>query len=104
MVRASLVDTYFGQEFVHAAYVRLRPRSHLRLLRVGEFRGATNVLPARFRPAPAFRRAGQVALHVGEAAEDGHHQPPGADGHPCDYDASLKVPSGWTTTVQAHAR
>src|SRR5271168_984828 len=45
----------------------------LRLLSVGEFRGTAHVLPASYRAAPAFRRAGadQVALHVGQPAENG---------------------------------
>src|SRR5437763_16056208 len=34
------------------------------------------------------------------ASEDGWWLP----GHPCDHGASLRVPSRWTTTVQARAR
>ena len=34
------------------------------------------------------------------ASEDGWWLP----GHPCDHGASLRVPSRWTTSVQARAR
>jgi hypothetical protein len=47
---------------------------------IGEGRGAAHMLPARRGAAAAFRRAGadKVALHVGQPAQDGNHQPPGA--------------------------
>ena len=59
----------------------LRPSpAGLGLPRIGEFRGSTHALPALLRPAAALGGAGadKIALHVGEASEDGDHQPPGA--------------------------
>ena len=54
------------------------PSASFRLLHVGEFRWSAHALPSCLAPAPPLGRAGadQVALHVGQAAEDGNHQPP----------------------------
>jgi hypothetical protein len=44
----------------------------------GEFEGSPQALPSRLRPIPAFAGAGadQLALELGESAENGQHQTP----------------------------
>lgn len=56
------------------------PLASLGLLRVGEVRGSAHMLPAFLRSAPSLGGAGadKVTLHVGQAAKDSNHEPPGA--------------------------
>jgi Resolvase, N terminal domain len=68
-----------AREFGKRSTLRPSP-SGLGLLRRRQFRRTAHALPALLRPAAAFGGTGadKIALHVGEAAQHGDHQPPGA--------------------------
>ncbi len=76
----------------------LRPAlAGLGLLFLGQFRFPAHALPALLRPAAALGGAGadKVALHVGQAAENGNHQAPGAGagvGPRLMYPATFRFP------------
>jgi hypothetical protein len=71
-----------AREFGKRCALRTSPAS-LGLQRLGEFRGSAHVLAPLLCPAAPFGGAGadKVALHVGEASEDGDHQPPSENVH-----------------------
>ncbi len=75
----ALAHAVAAREFGERRALRTSPAC-LGLLRRRQFWRTAHALSALLRPAAALGGAGadKIALHVGQAAQHGNHQPPGA--------------------------